>query len=73
MPLTGNYEWQEKKDVIQIQIPLKGVSPAKVDIFGNTLSTCVEGSSSKFLIMFLFCLFVSDCINFESEFLALFD
>lgn len=37
MPLQGTFDWQEKKDVIQIHIPLKGVSPNAVDIFGNII------------------------------------
>ena len=35
MPLVGDFEWQETKDLIQINVPLHGVSPSKVDIFGE--------------------------------------
>jgi hypothetical protein len=35
MPIKGNYTWTEKKDSLKIAIPLKGVSPNKVDIFGK--------------------------------------
>jgi hypothetical protein len=34
MPISGTYEWSEKKDQLILQIPLKGVNPSKVDIFG---------------------------------------
>jgi hypothetical protein len=37
MPLKGEYTWTEKKDQLKISIPLKGVAPSKVDIFGNFL------------------------------------
>jgi len=33
MPLEGTYVWTEKKDLLKINIPLKGVSLSKVDIF----------------------------------------
>jgi len=33
MPLVGIYTWTEKKDSIKCSIPLKGISPSKVDIF----------------------------------------
>ena len=39
MPIKGIYEWTEKKDQLQLQIPLKGVAPAKVDIIGIFEST----------------------------------
>lgn len=35
MPISANYSWSEKKDSIKLSIPLKGVSPTKVDIFGK--------------------------------------
>jgi hypothetical protein len=37
MPLSGTYEWTQKKDQLQLQIPLKGVAPSKVDIIGIIL------------------------------------
>ena len=33
MPLTGDYSWTERNESVTVKIPLKGVSPAKVDIF----------------------------------------
>ena len=33
MPISGTYEWTERKDQLKIKIPLKGVSPKLVDIF----------------------------------------
>lgn len=33
MPVTGQYTWSEKSDVLVVKIPLKGVSPKTVDIF----------------------------------------
>eukprot|EP01036_Dinobryon_divergens_P008309 gene8309-11093_t len=36
MPITGSYEYSEKNDRVKISIPLKGASPAKVDIFVTT-------------------------------------
>ena len=33
MPVTADYTFSEKKDKIVVQIPLKGTSPSKVDIF----------------------------------------
>lgn len=53
MPLKGSFEWQEKKDLVQIQIPLKGVSPAKVDIF-VTAST-LKVNFSPYLIDIVLC------------------
>jgi hypothetical protein len=35
MPLIGEYTWTEKKDLLKVHIPLKGVSISKVDIFGT--------------------------------------
>lgn len=35
MPLTGHFEWEEKKDHFVVKVPLKGVAPSKVDVFGN--------------------------------------
>ena len=37
MPLTGQYTFAETESALTIAIPLKGVSPKKVDIF------CAEG------------------------------
>jgi len=33
MPIAGTYSWSEKNDRVVLYIPLKGCSPAKVDIF----------------------------------------
>jgi len=33
MPIAGTYSWSEKNDRVILNIPLKGCSPAKVDIF----------------------------------------
>jgi hypothetical protein len=35
MPLQGNYNWSDKRDHLIVEIPLKGVSPSKVDILGQ--------------------------------------
>ena len=40
MPLTGHFDWEEKKDHFVVKVPLKGVAPSKVDVFGNN-SVCV--------------------------------
>ena len=34
MPIAGSYEWSQKKEQVKIKLPLKGVSPTKVDILG---------------------------------------
>ena len=34
MIILGQYSWIDKNDVINVVIPLKGVSPIKVDIQG---------------------------------------
>lgn len=36
MPVRGEYRWNETNDSLRIEIPLKGVSPKKVDIFVST-------------------------------------
>eukprot|EP00606_Chrysophyceae_sp_TOSAG23-5_P001312 GSChrysophyteH2.ASY1.ANO1.1430.1 assembled CDS len=36
MPVTGQYSFSEKADKVVVQVPLKGCSPAKVDIFVTT-------------------------------------
>mmetsp|Transcript_23746 Transcript_23746/g.25991 ORF Transcript_23746/g.25991 Transcript_23746/m.25991 type:complete len:783 (-) Transcript_23746:142-2490(-) len=36
MPVRGEYRWNETSDSLRIEIPLKGVSPKKVDIFVST-------------------------------------
>lgn len=47
MPLKGQFEWDEKKDHFVLRIPLKGVAPSKVDVFGkllcpfNSTSACI--------------------------------
>ena len=33
MPIKGEYTWTEKSDCLVVRVPLKGVSPKKVDIF----------------------------------------
>ena len=39
MPITGEYNWSEKRDRVLVSVPLKGTSPSKVDIYvtSNTL------------------------------------
>ncbi|KAL7544394.1 hypothetical protein ACHAWF_007776 [Thalassiosira exigua] len=48
MPLSGEYAWSEADDHIVVQIPLKGVSPKKVDVF--TASTILKVSYAPFLL-----------------------
>ena len=37
MPLSGTYEWSQKNDLLKIKVPLKGISPSKVDIQGKII------------------------------------
>lgn len=48
MPISGEYTWTETIDAINVLIPLKGVSPKKVDVF--TASTILKVAYSPFLI-----------------------
>jgi dyslexia susceptibility 1 candidate gene 1 protein len=48
MPLTGNYSWSETKDQIVVEVPLKGVSPTKVDILAT--SSTLKVNFSPYLI-----------------------
>ncbi|KAL3796275.1 hypothetical protein HJC23_008595 [Cyclotella cryptica] len=48
MPVTGEYTWEETDDHIIVLIPLKGVSPQKVDVF--TASTILKVAYSPFLV-----------------------
>lgn len=33
MPITGSYTWRETPEAFHVQVPLKGTSPKKVDVF----------------------------------------
>ena len=48
MPVSGEFTWSETNSDIELCIPLKGVSPKKVDIF--TASTILKVAYSPFLI-----------------------
>jgi dyslexia susceptibility 1 candidate gene 1 protein len=48
MLVSGEFTWSETNDNIEILIPLKGVSPKKVDVF--TASTILKVSFSPFLV-----------------------
>ena len=48
MPVSGEYTWSETSESIEVLIPLKGVSPKKVDVF--TASTILKVSYSPFLL-----------------------
>ena len=39
MVLKGEDQWTEKRDQVKVSIPLKGVAPSKVDIFGKNTTT----------------------------------
>lgn len=39
MPIRAQFTWSETEKVILLNIPLKGTSPKKVDIFGKTCYT----------------------------------
>lgn len=44
MPLTGTYEWVDRNDTVVVTIPLKGVSPSKVDIVATKATLKVNFS-----------------------------
>ncbi|KAL7476093.1 hypothetical protein ACHAW6_001974 [Cyclotella cf. meneghiniana] len=48
MPITGEYTWEETDDHIKVLIPLKGVSPTKVDVF--TAPTILKVAYSPYLV-----------------------
>ncbi|KAL9187265.1 hypothetical protein ACHAXT_001368 [Thalassiosira profunda] len=48
MPVSADYSWSETEDCVELSIPLKGVSPKKVDVF--TASTIVKVSFAPFLL-----------------------
>lgn len=50
MPIKADYTWNEKKDSVKILIPLKGVSPAKVDILGKFI---IYYSYLMYLMLFI--------------------
>lgn len=37
MVLIGQYSWEDHGEIIRVLIPLKGISPSKVDIQGILL------------------------------------
>jgi hypothetical protein len=58
MPIKGEYSCTEQKDQLKLVIPLKGVSPSKIDIFGKVLFQVV------FVFFKLICLYsVWKCIE----------
>ena len=48
MPISGEYTWSETNDTIEVVIPLKGVSPKKVDVF--TACNILKVSYAPFLL-----------------------
>mmetsp|Transcript_4614 Transcript_4614/g.4636 ORF Transcript_4614/g.4636 Transcript_4614/m.4636 type:complete len:179 (+) Transcript_4614:27-563(+) len=48
MPVSGSYNWYDKRDQIIVEIPLKGVSPSKVDILAT--SSTLKVNYSPYLI-----------------------
>ena len=48
MPVSGEYTWSEADGHVEVEIPLKGVSPKKVDVF--TASTILKVSYAPYLI-----------------------
>jgi dyslexia susceptibility 1 candidate gene 1 protein len=48
MPVSGEFTWTESADRIEVTVPLKGVSPKKVDVF--TASTILKVSFPPFLV-----------------------
>lgn len=48
MPITGDYTWSETNDKVEVLIPLKGVSPKKVDVF--SASNILKVAFPPFLI-----------------------
>ena len=48
MPVSGTFTWSESNDYLEVVIPLKGVSPKKVDVF--TGPTILKVSYSPFLL-----------------------
>lgn len=41
MPLTAEYTWAESETTVQLQVPLKGQSRSKLDVFGERGHTIV--------------------------------
>ena len=48
MPISGEYTWIEADGHVEVKIPLKGVSPKKVDVF--TASTILKVSYAPYQI-----------------------
>jgi hypothetical protein len=65
MPISAQYTWNEKKELIKVCIPLKGISPAKVDIIGRVMRGNSHYNHFIRLVCILLCSLIINVMLFD--------